>query len=218
MWCIPKLDDEYIERMEDLLQLYERPLSRRKPVVCLDEKPVQLLKDARTPIEATKSGDIKKRDYEYRRCGTANIFCAVEPKRGKYLNEVTLRRRAPEFAQMIGKISASYRHAEKIHLVMDNLNTHSKKSVLSYYGPTRGKKLWKRFKIHFTPKHASWLNQAEIGIGILSRQVIGKDRVPDIRHLALRVERWTASRNQKEEPINWQFTRKKARKVFHYEN
>ncbi|KAF0139843.1 MAG: transposase, partial [Ignavibacteria bacterium] len=165
MWCIPKLDKEYIDRMEDVLDLYEKPYNPKEPVVCLDEKSIQLLKSAREDVAAKKDGQITKRDSEYIRCGTANAFCGIEPKAGKHFTIVTRRRKRPDFAKVLNKISKRYPKAKTINLVMDNLNTHNEKSLVTYYGKKEGHEIWRRFTIHYTPKHGSWLNQAEIEIG-----------------------------------------------------
>jgi len=161
MLCIGELTPEFIERMEDVLDLYAKPYNPKEPVVCLDEKPMQLLKDAREAISG-KPGKIKKRDYEYIRAGTANVFCAVEPKGGRHFTYVTKNRKGKEFAKVLRRIANHYSHADKVHLVMDNLNTHRKKSLTDFYGEEKGTEIWNRFEIHFTQKHASWLDQAEI--------------------------------------------------------
>ena len=175
MWCIPEVTTEYVEKMEDLLELYEKPLNEKEPVVCLDEKPVQLLKEVREPIRVEEPGAILKRDSEYERCGTANAFCVVEPKAGRHLTRITKNRKMPEFAKTVSKIAESYPQAETIHLVMDNLNSHFEKSLTNFYGEEGGKELWSRFTPHYTPIHGSWLNQAEIEISVFSRQCLGKD-------------------------------------------
>ena len=216
MWCIPELTDEYVRRMEDVLDLYEKPLNPREPVVCIDERPVQLLADARTPISVTKPGQIFKRDSEYVRKGTANIFCAVEPKAGTHITKVTKNRKAPQFAKIVKAITKKYPKANTIHLVMDNLNTHKQKSLTDYYGKKKGEKIWGRFTPHYTPTHGSWLNQAEIEIGIMSRQCLGKHRVPVLPELKRRVNAWNRRVNRKGTVIDWQFTKKKARAKFEY--
>ena len=179
MWCVPEVNPEYIRKMEDVLDVYEKPLNPKEPVVCLDERPVQLLEDARPSIAAKKPGEIFKRDSEYVRKGTANVFCAVEPKAGKHITQVTKNRKGPKFAKMISNIEKAYPGVETIHLVMDNLNTHGKKSLTDFFGEKVGEDLWNRFTPHDAPKHGSWLNQAEIEIGIFSRQCLGKDRIGD---------------------------------------
>lgn len=172
MWCVPELNEEYIARMENILDLYERPVSREEPVVCLDERPIALHgeKRERTPVKSGKDAHV---DYEYVRKGTANIFVAVEPLAGKHITKVTPTRTGGEFAKMLGQIARRYPKAKTIHLVMDNLSTHSGRSLERHYGEDKGRALWSRFTVHFTPKHASWLNQAEIEISILNRQSIG---------------------------------------------
>ena len=215
MWCIAELTPEFIERMEDVLDLYAKPFNPKEPVVCLDEKPVQLVQDARESIPG-KPGKIKKRDYEYKRAGTANVFCAVEPKGGRHFTYVTKNRKGKEFAKVLNRIANHYSHADKIHLVMDNLRTHSQKSLTNFYGEEKGTEIWNRFEIHFTPKHASWLDQAEIEIGIYSRQCLGKSRIGSIDELRKKTNAWNKEVNKKKLKINWKFTTKKARKKFKY--
>ncbi|MBI4678550.1 MAG: IS630 family transposase [Elusimicrobia bacterium] len=176
--------------MENLLDLYERPLDPREPVVGLDEKPVQLLKECRGPIRADKPGKIMKRDSEYVRNGTANVFCVVEPKAGRHLTAATKNRKGPEFAKTVGRIARAYPKARTIHLVMDNLSTHGAKALRDYYGEERGEELWERFRVHYTPKHGSWLNQAEIECGLFGRRCLGKDRVGDLESLQQRTQAW----------------------------
>jgi hypothetical protein len=218
MWCVAELTPEYVERMEGILDLYAQPLNPKQPTVCLDESPIQLLEDARPCIEAKKPGDIRKRDSEYVRHGTANLFAAVEPKAGKHLTTITKNRKGSEFAKMLEKIDKAYPEAETIHLVMDNLSTHGKKPLIALFGEKRGEELWGRFTPHFTPKHGSWLNQAEIEIGIFRRQCLGRSRIPDIGPLRRRASAWNRRANRKGLKINWKFTVEKARKKFHYES
>ena len=214
MWCVPELTPEYVKKMEDVLELYEKPADEKEPMVCLDEKSVQLLKDARESIPADKPGTILKRDSEYVRCGTANVFCAVDPKAGKHFTKVTKNRKAPEFARMLKDLERAYPEAETIHLVMDNLNTHREKPLTDFYGMKEGRKLWERFTPHYTPKHGSWLNQAEIEIGLFSRQCMGRDRIGDRESLSLRAKAWNRRVNRQRIKINWRFTVQKAREKF----
>lgn len=218
MWCIPELTKEYVEKMEDVLDLYEKPLNKREPVVCLDEKPVQLLEDARPSLPANKPGSIFKRDSEYVRCGTANVFCAVEPKAGRHITKVTKNRKGPQFAKMAAGIEKAYPQAKTIHLVMDNLNTHCEKSLTDFYGEKQGARIWNRFTIHYTPKHGSWLDQAEIEIGVFSRQCLGRDRIGDIRSLRKRAASWNRWVNRKRLKIDWKFTIQDARRKFKYKS
>lgn len=215
MWCIPEVDAEYLAKMEDVLAIYEKPLNSEQPVVCLDEKPVCLRADIR-PSEPAAPGKEAHRDNEYTRHGTANVFCAVEPKSGRYFTWATPNRSGPEFAQVIAKLSIHYRGAGTIHLVVDNLNTHRRKSLTDFYGTERGRAIWDRFTIHYTPKHGSWLNQAEIAISLFSRQCLGKRRIPSFVLLKHYAQDWNRRRNQKRTPINWQFDRKTARTLFGY--
>jgi hypothetical protein len=217
MWCIPKLDAAYIERMEDVLNTYEKARNKKEPVVCLDEKPVQLLADSRPLRQAKAPGKITKRDYEYERCGTANVFCGVESKAGRHFTKVTANRKSPEFAKMLADIALAYPSARTIHLILDNLNTHCLKSLVNHFGPRRGTALWQRFAIHYTPKHASWLNQAEIEIGIYARQCLGKTRVPSLRALRKRSRDWNTAINKIKSKINWTFTTTDARSKFSYD-
>ena len=216
MWCVAKLDQEYIDRMEKVLDVYERPYDENRPVVCMDEKPVALFSDSRPRQEAEKPGDVRKVDYEYKRDGSVNVFCAVEPKKGVYLNSVTERRCGPDFADFIKKISDNYPVAEKITLIMDNLSTHKMKSLEARFLPDEVQKLWSRFEIIYTPKHASWLNQAEIAIGMYSRQCLGDGRVENIDKLRSKTTLWTSYKNGKATLIEWRFTKSKARKSFAY--
>jgi len=215
MWCIPKMDQEYVERMEDVLGVYEKPYDPKRPVVCLDEKPVQLLAHIRAPIPL-KPGTPARQDYEYKRNGTVNVFRAVEPKAGRHFTKVTPTRKMPAFAEFLRSIERSYPDAKTIHLVMDNLSSHSEKALIETFGKKEGERLWNRFTVHYTPKHASWLNQAEIGIGIYARQCLGKERVATLEDLAARSAAWNRAANRKRIKIDWTFTRKKARKKFGY--
>jgi DDE superfamily endonuclease len=215
MWCVAKLDEVYIERMEDVLKVYEKPLVASAPVVCLDEKPVVLHADTRPP-GPMRPGHVARRDYEYKRCGTANVFCAVEPKAGRHFTKPTATRKAPDFAEFLLEIAASYPKADTIHLVLDNLSTHTRKAVVDFYGEKDGDWLWGRFTVHYTPKHGSWLNQAEIEIGIFGRQCLGKRRIGNIADLITETRAWNQRINQNQTTIDWTFTRKKARLTLKY--
>lgn len=214
-WCVPKLDEQFIERMEDILVLYERPADPRIPLICLDEKPIQLREDVRPP-SGILPGQCKRVDYEYKRNGTCNVFCAVEPQRGKYFTAVTSKRTAKDFARFLAALAKRYASSQRIVLVMDNLNTHRLESLIGYFGEEKAKELWDRFEVHYTPKHGSWLNQAEIAINIYARQCLGKSRIPDLETLHKRTKAWTAIVNRKNVTINWHFTRKQAREKFDY--
>ena len=215
MWCVAKLDQEYIACMEDVLKIYEKPLSEHQPVVCVDEKPVVLHEDTRPPIPM-QPGQIGRRDYEYKRCGTANVFCGIEPKAGLHFTQVTPTRSSPEFADFILEIAEHYPGADTIHLVLDNLSTHSRKALVDRFGEEAGGWLWARFTVHYTPKHGSWLNQAEIEIGLFSRQCLGKRRMGDIVNLRRQAKAWNRRANRDHITIRWKFTRKQARRKMNY--
>lgn len=216
MWCIGKLDEEYIRKMEDVLDVYARPYDEKRPVVCVDEKPVPLIGDTRERILPTNSGDVLKKDYEYERNGSVNVFCAVEPKAGKYINTVTEKRCGSDFAKFLKSLSEKYSCAEKIVLVMDNLATHKEKHLIEFYGEDAGKKLWNKFEAHYTPKHGSWLNQAEIAIGMYSRQCLGDGRIGTFENLKIQTKAWNKRTNEKKIKIHWRFTKSKARKSLNY--
>ena len=202
--------------MEDVLAVYEKPYNPAEPVVCLDEKPVSLHADVRAPIPV-KPGKPAKQDNEYRRCGTANVFGVVEPKAGRHFTTATPDRSGAEFARMVGHVVEQYPAARTIHLVMDNLNTHCRKPLIDYFGEQEGGNIWDRLTVHYTPKHGSWLDQAEIELSLFSRQCLGNRRIPDLSTLKRETRVWNRKTDRKRTKINWQFTRTKARKLFHYE-
>lgn len=216
MWCVAELDDEFIDRMEDVLDLYEKPYCVDEPVVCLDEKPIVLRKNICSTSRRARPGKTKIRDCEYSRRGTANAFCVVEPLAGNHIVKITKNRKSDQFAQMIRDIGRAYSRAKKIHLVMDNLNTHRKKSLITHLGPKRGLNLWNRLEVHYTPKHGSWLNQAEIEISMFSRECLGKDRIATILTLRKRATAWERQLNRERRKINWKFKTGDAREKFKY--
>ena len=215
MWCVAELTEEYVRKMEDVLKLYEMPHNPAEPVVCVDEKPVVLHKDVR-PAKAAAPGLVAQRDSEYQRCGTANVFCAVEPKAGRHYTRPTPDRSAAEFAQFLAEVNLHYPAASTIHLVLDNLNTHCLKSLTDHYGDVAGSHLWGRFTVHYTPKHGSWLNQAEIEIGLFARQCLGSRRLPSLALLEAEARAWNRQINDAQTKIHWRFTRKDARRHFGY--
>jgi transposase len=215
MWSVAELDEEYIARMEDVLAVYEQPLSEQEPVVCVDEKPVVLHQEVRSPV-AMKPGRVARRDSEYKRCGTANVFCGVEPKAGRHFTKVTANRSSPQFADYLLEIAEKYPQASTIHLVMDNLNSHTRKALVERFGEPEGGWLWDRFTVHYTPKHGSWLNQAEIAISLFSRQCLGQRRIGDQASLRKQARAWNRRTNRHRVIIQWAFTRKKARQKFGY--
>jgi len=211
MWCVPRLDDEFRERMDDVLTLYERPHDPAEPVICLDEQPQQLLDDTR-PSEPCAPGRIAKQDYEYRRCGTCSAFLAVEPQAGRRHVWVRRQRAKPDFARVIRELVRRYPRARTIHLVLDNLNTHKPESLIETFGPDAARWL-QRIKWHFTPKHASWLNMAEIELSVLTKQCLNR-RIPTLESLQREVAAWTRRRNHARARIEWKFKVHDARRVF----
>ena len=215
MWCVAELNEDYIAKMEDVLETYERSYDPEEPVVCLDEKPVTLHADVRPALPAVP-GREARRDNEYERCGTANVFCAVEPKAGRHFTFPTPDRSAFEFARVAFHLAIQYPDAKTIHLVMDNLNIHRRKSLTDLLGGEVGGEVWDRFTVHYTPTHGSWLNQAEIEIGMLSRQCLGSRRIPDLKSLRRETRAWNRRMNRARTKINWKFDRKAARRKFGY--
>lgn len=210
-----ELDRHYTVRMEDVLAIYERPYQADEPVLCLDEKPISLHADVR-PARPLSPGKRLRPDNEYKRCGTANVFGVVEPKAGRHFTVATPNRSAAQFAQVVRHIAQQYPAVSTIHLVMDNLNIHCRKSLTDAFGEQAGGDLWDRFTVHYTPKHGSWLNQAEIELSLYSRQCLGKRRIPDLGTLQRETRIWNRQTDRRRTKINWTFTRKKARKAFHY--
>ena len=217
MWCVADLNEEYVAKMEDVLATYEQSYDPQEPVVCLDEKPVTLHAEVR-PASPAKPGREARRDSEYERCGTANVFCAVEPKAGRHFTFPTPDRSAVEFAHVVFELADQYPQANTIHLVMDNLNIHRRKSLTDLLGKEIGSEVWDRFTVHYTPKHGSWLNQAEIEIGMFARQCLGKRRIPDLKTLRREARAWNRRVNRNRVKINWTFDRKAARRKFGYKN
>jgi hypothetical protein len=211
MWCIGKITPQYRQRMDELLDLYALPYNPAEPVVCVDEKSKQLLASTRPNI-AVKPGHPTKIDYEYEHKGTRNLFVAVEPLAGWRHVQVTLQRKTVDFVEFIRQLlQGRYRRAKRVHLVLDNLNTHFAKGFVDVLGAKRAEKLLRRIVFHYTPTHASWLNMAEIEIGILDKQAL-KGRIATADKLGAEVEAWQKRRNQQRKTINWTFTREKADK------
>jgi len=215
MWVVADLDEHYITKMEDVLEVYERPYNQQEPVVCLDEKPITLHADVR-PASPAAPGREARRDNEYERCGTANVFCAVEPKAGRHFTFPTPDRSGFEFARVAVNLALAYPEARTIHLVMDNLNIHRRKALADVFGAEMAAQVWDRFTVHYTPTHGSWLNQAEIEIGMFSRQCLGKRRIPSLKILKAEARAWNRRVNRDRVKIAWKFDRKTARKKFGY--
>jgi hypothetical protein len=196
--------------MEDVLDLYEEPYDTVRPVVCFDEQPVQLVAETRLPA-LPRPGRAARYDYEYERKGTANIFMAVEPLAGWRHVEVTEQRTKLDFAaQMKQLVDVHYPEAECIRVVMDNLSTHKPASLYEAYPPQEARRILRRLQFHHTPKHASWLNMAEIELSVLSGQCLDH-RIPDRSTLMRETAAWEARRNDERATIQWRFTLQDAR-------
>jgi DDE superfamily endonuclease len=209
MWCVGKLTKEYRRRMYALLALYARPLLPNELLICVDEKSKQLLAHSRTPLPMRPGAPLRE-DYEYKRHGTRNLFVAVEPRVGRRTVMVTARRTKVDFVAFIRHLLEKvYPKARRIHLVLDNLNTHFRKVFEQILGKRHATQLLRRVEFHHTPKHASWLNMAEIEIAALSRQCLDR-RLPDEATLIREVNAWQAHRNDQRRTIKWTFTRQDA--------
>ena len=195
--------------MEKVLDVYKRPYNKVFPVVCMDESPRQLIKETRQALPA-KPGRLARHDYEYERCGVCNIFMASEPLAGQRFVKVTEQKTKKDWAYFIEEIAEAYKDAEKITLVMDNLNTHKPGSLYEVFAPEKAKALWDRFEFVYTPKHGSWLNMAEIELNVLSHQCLNR-RLEKISEVKSEVDAWQNHRNNRNATINWQFTTNDAR-------
>lgn len=211
MWCIPKVDAEFVVRMEDVLDLYAEDPNRKRPVICFDETPTQLIGEARVPIPA-QPGQVEKCDYEYRRNGTANLFIFVNAHEPWRHVKVTEQRTALDFAEcMRDLVDLHYPKAERIRVVLDNLSTHHAKNPYEAFPADEARRLLRRLEFHYTPKHASWLNRVEIEISVLASQCLNR-RIPDRATLQRAVAAWQKARNAAGARIRWMFTVEKARK------
>jgi transposase len=210
MWCIPKVDGEYVARMEDVLDLYAEAPDPTRPVVCFDESPVQLIGEVRQPIPA-EPGQLERYDYEYRRNGTVNLFVCIDVHRPWRKVKVTERRAAEDYAQCMRELTdVHYPHAECIRVVQDNLSTHSPGALYEAFAPAEARRILRRLEFHYTPKHASWLNMVEIEIGVLRGQCLDR-RIDDSKRLVSEIAAWERQRNAAAARIKWMFTTAKAR-------
>jgi hypothetical protein len=209
-WCIPTpTDAEFVYHMEDVLQVYTRPYDPARPLICMDEINTQLLADTREPLPM-EPGKPKREDYEYQREGVCNVFLACEPLAGRRYTMVAAQRTKQEWAQFIRRLSdESYPDADQIVLVMDNLNTHTLASLYEVFPVAEARRLCQRFEVHYTPKHASWLNMAEIELSALDRQCLSQ-RLVSLEKAEQQVAAWTARRNQQQVAITWRFTAEDA--------
>ena len=206
----PDANAAFVAAMEDILEVYQRPYDRQRPLVCLDESSKQLIAETRVPI-AAKPGQPGRHDYEYRRNGTANLFMMFAPLEGWRHVKVTDRHTAVDYAQVLKELSDThFPGSAKIVLVQDNLNTHKPASLYEAFPPAEARRLVERFEWHYTPKHGSWLDMAESELGVLSSQCLDR-RIPDQQVLKEEVEAWEADRNRKHAKADWQFTTADAR-------
>ena len=210
MWCIPEVDGTYVARMEDVLDLYAEAPDSRRPVVCFDESPTQLIGEARQPIPAAP-GQLERYDCEYRRNGTVNLFVFLDAHRPWRKVKVTEHRTARDFAHCMRELAdVHYPQAEQIRVVLDNLSTHSAGALYEAFPAPEARRLLRRLEFHYTPKHASWLNMVEIEIGVLRGQCLDR-RIDDPDWLRREIDAWERQRNAAAARINWMFTTEKAR-------
>jgi hypothetical protein len=210
MWCIPKVDGEYVARMEDVLDLYAEAPDPQRPVVCFDESPTQLIGEVREPIPA-KPGQLERYDCEYRRNGTVNLFVFLDAHRPWRRVKVTDRRTNQDFAECMRElVDIDYPDAPIIRVVMDNLSPHSAGALYDAFPAKEARRVLKRLQFHHTPKHASWLNMVEIEIGVLRSQCLDR-RIDDKKTILAEVAAWQQRRNAEGAQIQWMFTTEKAR-------
>jgi transposase len=206
----PQANAEFVCAMEDVLEVYTRPYDPQRPQVCIDETSKQLVAETRRPIPAAP-GQPERVDYEYERQGTANLFMVCEPLAGQRRVKVTERRTSVDFAQLVREVlDEQYPEAEKLVLVMDNLNTHKPASLYEAFEPAEARRLLERLEIHYTPKHGSWLNMAETEFSVLASQCLNR-RIPDQSLLRREVAAWEQQRNAAECRVDWRFTTEDAR-------
>jgi hypothetical protein len=210
MWCIPQVDAEYVARMEDVLDLYgERPDPKR-PVVCFDESPIQLIGEVRQPIPA-EPARIERYDCEYKRNGTANLFVFLDVHRPWRKVKITASRAAVDFAACMRDLAdVHFPEAERIRVVLDNLSTHSPGALYQAFPANEARRVLRRLEFHYVPKHASWLNMVEIEIGVLAGQCLDR-RIETVEQLATEIAAWERQRNATGARIKWMFTTEKAR-------
>lgn len=209
----PDQDGSFVAHMERVLDVYKRPFDPLHPVICMDESPKQLISEIKAPKNVSQ-GKPAKHDYEYRRCGVCNIFLACEPLAGKRFIKIKERRTKQDWALFLKEIAEQYKEAEKITLVLDNLNTHGPGSLYETFPPEQAKAIWDRFEFIYTPKHGSWLNVAEIELNVLHGQCLNR-RIDNIETVIQEVSAWQNARNNKEAQVNWQFTAEDARIKLH---
>ncbi len=210
MWCVPRVDGEYVARMEDVLDLYAEAPDPKRPVVCFDESPTQLIGEVRQPIPA-EPGQLERYDYEYKRNGTANLFIFLDVHRPWRKVKVTDSRAAVDFATCMRELTdVHFPKAERIRVVLDNLSTHSAGALYQAFPACEARRVLRRLEFHYVPKHASWLNMVEIEIGVLRSQCLDR-RIATRERLASEIAAWERQRNAAKARIKWMFTTEKAR-------
>jgi transposase len=211
MWCIPKVDAAYVAAMEDVLDLYASQADPKRPVICFDESPTQLIGEVRPPIPV-EPGRLERFDFEYRRNGTVNLFVFLDAHRPWRTVKVTDRRTAVDFAACMRELTdIHFPEATQIRVVLDNLSTHSPAALYNAFPPAEARRVLRRLEFHYTPKHASWLNMVEIEIGVLRSQCLDR-RIADRETLISEITAWQKRRNDSAERIKWMFTTDQARR------
>jgi hypothetical protein len=209
-WCIPEVDAVYVWRMEDLLDLYGEAYDPKRPVICFDERPCPLIEETRIPIAAAP-GQLERYDYEYKRNGVVNLFACFEPLAGWRHMEVTDHRTKADFArQMKALVDIHHPDADCIRLVVDNLNIHHPAALYETFAPEEANRILKKLEFHYTPKHASWLNQVEIEFSVVSRQCLDR-RIPNKSELTAAINSWQQQRNHQQVKVDWRFKTTDAR-------
>src|SRR5271169_1130963 len=210
MWCIPQVDGEYVARMEDVLDLYAEAPDPKRPVVCFDESPTQLIGEVRQPIPA-EPGQRERYDYEYKRNGTANLFVVLDVHQPWRKVKVTDSRAAVDFAACMRELTdIDFPKAERIRVVLDNLSTHFPGALYQAFPAPEARRVLRRLEFHYVPKHASWLNMVEIEIGVLKSQCLDR-RIATYEHLESEIAAWERRRNASRAQVKWMFTTAKAR-------
>jgi len=212
MWCIPpEQNSSFVANMEDVLEVYSRPYDEKRPVVCMDEQPIELHDDSRQPIPMSESNHTEKVDHEYVRKGTCCGFMFTEPLGGWRRVDILESRKRDDWAHQIRKlVDEDFPDAEVIVLVCDNLNTHNIASLYQAFPPAEARRIWERLELHHTPKHGSWLDMAEVELSVFSSQCLSR-RFASIEEVRSEAKAWYIQRNKLEKTINWHFTTEDAR-------
>lgn len=213
MWCIPPDQNaSFVAAMEDVLEVYSRPYDPKKPVVCMDEQPIQLLSDSRPTIKMSETNHTEKVDHEYVREGTCCAFMFNEPLGGWRRVTINETRKKTDWAEQIKKlVDEDYPDVDKIVLVCDNLNTHNVSSLYEAFKPSEARRIWEKIELHHTPKHGSWLDMAEVELSVFTKQCLSR-RIDTMETLQKEATAWYVERNSRQKGIDWQFTTEDARK------